>query len=191
MSESSTKKMVPLSSLVEERKKNRARISELEEKLSDLETEMMAKTSSSKFDSFDDEDEAVAKIKATLIEQDKELQKREKELKKREAQAEERVRQATAKEAVLRLKDKGIEADEDELLNEDDIEAYAKNKLVEHLAKENEELKTKGSTEEATQPENETFESSSAGKSKIQIDSMTDQEFEKVWEQAKSESALK
>lgn len=184
-----TPKMVPLSSLVDERRKAREKINDLEERISDLESDLIAKSSETKYNVIDDEDEgSVSRVKSALIEQDKEIQKREKEIKKREATIAERERKATAKEVKTRLTSKGIEVDEDDLLNEEDMEKFANNQIVEFLAKENEELKkTSETTQEA---EESTFESANIGKKSVSIESMSDEEFEKYHTTLKEQAAL-
>ena len=184
-----TPKMVPLSSLVDERRKAREKINDLEERISDLESDLIAKSSETKYNVIDDEDEgSVSRVKSALIEQDKEIQKREKEIKKREATIAERERKATAKEVKTRLTSKGIEVDEDDLLNEEDMEKFANNQIVEFLAKENEELKK---TSETTQgAEESTFESANIGKKSVSIESMSDEEFEKYHSTLKEQAAL-
>jgi len=184
-----TPKMVPLSSLVDERRKAREKINDLEERISDLESDLIAKSSETKYNVIDDEDEgSVSRVKSALIEQDKEIQKREKEIKKREATIAERERKATAKEVKTRLTSKGIEVDEDDLLNEEDMDKFANDRIVEFLAKENEELKK---TSETTQgAEESTFESANIGKKSVSIESMSDEEFEKYHSTLKEQAAL-
>jgi hypothetical protein len=120
----------------------------------------------------------VKTVREYLLKEDERLARLAKGHEEREAAIAKRERVARAKELTMDYKSKGLEIDEQSLLDAEDMELYAKDRHLEFLATENEKLK-----KEPSNPAETVFESGDGKAIKKSVADMSDAEFEAHWNQ--------
>lgn len=181
-------KVVPVGDLIAYKKSAQERERKLREELAKANTENASlRTDVEKFSQIselDTSDEVeVKRVQKLLLDEAKELKKERGKLGSDLAGFKEREKSIRAKELYAELKGKGVEIEESALMDAEDMEAKATDLYVEHLAKENDELKHK-------EPES-LYESETPTIIKKDFKSMPEKEFQESYKSMKQEALSK
>ncbi len=136
-------KTVPLSDLMT----IKTQLNQMRSELAETKTRLATAEGEAKIVKTGNEDEeGFSKIKQFHLDREKDLNERQAKLEGDETAFGTRERAVSAKEIVADLRQKGVETNVETLLAEEDMSGFAHTAYVEHLAKENEELKKKTET---------------------------------------------
>ena len=175
-------KMVPIKDLVALKQKVTKLEGELSTKSKDLES-----TKSRLQAVLADVDEGELKeVKEYFLNKDKEATERENKITEDGADLTEREKSARASELVATLKGSGIEVEIEKLKESEDMEAFAKDLTVEHLAEENKKLK-----EGASPTPESIFDTGSGDGVTVSVNDKSVAEFDAGWEKMKQEALSK
>ena len=148
-------KMVPVGDLIAYKKSSQEREKKLREELAETKGKLASQEEEINILKTDlNDDDEVKRVKLLLLEDNKKLKGERAKLNSDLTGFKEREKLVRAKELFAELKGKGVEFKESDLMDAEDMEAKATDLYVEHLAKENDELKHKepGSLYESETP---------------------------------------
>lgn len=138
------------------------------------------------------DDEEVKKIRDYLLSEDTRLSTEREKYDKDVTALKDRERKVRAGEIASDLKSKGVEFDMETLQNAEDIEKFSHDLYVEHLAKENEELKkAKETPQEPQNPAESVVERGTGGLVKKGVWAQSDKEFDQTYETMRQEALSK